>query len=87
MQVHEKQKHSTQIKNLNNELKNNQINNKEIKIEEKSMHYNIENKKPHTAAIKDHMIYVLLKNNKNKSTINDLDRKRVQLTLIELICY
>ena len=34
VQVHEKVKHSTKIENLNNEVKNNQINNKEIKVED-----------------------------------------------------
>ena len=59
-QVHEKRKHSTKIENINNELKNNQINNKEIKIEEETICYN---KKPaYMATIKDQMKSVLLKN-------------------------
>ena len=33
VKLHEKRKHSTKIENINNELKNNQINNKEIKVE------------------------------------------------------
>ena len=60
MQLHEKQKHSTQIENLNNEVKNNQVDNKEIKIEEETICYN---KKPtHMTTIKDHIKSVLLKN-------------------------
>ena len=34
VQVHEKRKHSPKIENLNKEVKNNHINNKEIKIED-----------------------------------------------------
>ena len=75
VQLDEKRKHSTQIENLNNEVKNNQINNKEIKIEEETIYYD---KKPaHMATIKDHMKSVILKN-KTEQYINDL-RRRVRL--------
>ena len=33
VQLHEKRKHSTKIENLNKEVKNNQVNNKEIEFE------------------------------------------------------
>ena len=56
-------------------MKNNQRNNKEIKIEEETIYYN---KKPASmATIKDHMKSILLKN-KTEQYINNL-RRRVRL--------
>ena len=68
MQVHEKRKHSPKIEQLNKEVKNNHINNKEIKIVDVPILYI---KKP---IIRNRMTYVL----QNKSTRNDL-HQRVQL--------
>jgi hypothetical protein len=75
VKLHEKRKHSTKIENLNKEVKNNQINNKEIKVEEAPL---LVIKKPaHNATIKNPMKSVLLKN-KTEQYINDL-RRRVRL--------
>ena len=64
VQVNEKIKHSNQIENINNEVKNNQINNKEIKVGVETIYYN---KTPEPmATIGDHMNYVRLKDNKKK---------------------
>ena len=75
VKLHEKRKHSTKIENLNKEVKNNQINNKEIKVEDVPL---LVIKKPaHKATIKNPMKSVLLKN-KTEQYINDL-RRRVRL--------
>ena len=71
MKVHEKRNHSTQIENLNNEVKINQINNKEIEIEEETIYY--DKKLAHMATIKDHMKSVIFKN-KTEQYINDLSK-------------
>ena len=75
VKLHEKRKLSTKIENLNKEVKNNQINNKEIKVEEAPL---LVIKKPaYNATIKNPMKSVLLKN-KTEQYINDL-RRRVRL--------
>ena len=45
VQLHENLKHSTQIENQNNEVKNNQIDNKERKIEEETLFVIIRNQR------------------------------------------
>ena len=66
VQLHEKRKHSTKIENLNNEVKNNQINNTEIKVEDAPLL--VITKPAHKATIKNPMISAL----RNINIRNDL---------------
>ena len=74
MKTHEKRKHSTKIENLNKEVKNNQVNNKEIEFEYLPL---LDFKKTsQEATIENPLIFDVLRNEVEKE-INDI-RGRAQ---------
>ena len=74
MKTHEKRKHSTKIENLNKEVKNNQMNNKEMEFEDLPL---LDFKKTaQEATIENPLIFDVLRNEVEKE-INDI-RGRAQ---------
>ena len=74
VKTHEKRKHSTKIENLNKEVKNNQMNNKEMEVEDLPL---LDFKKPaQEATIENPLIFDVLRNEVEKE-INDI-RGRAQ---------
>ena len=75
VKTHEKRKHSTKIENLNKKVKNNQMNNKEMEVEDLPL---LDFKKPaQEATIENPLIFDVLRNEVEKE-INDI-RGRAQV--------
>ena len=75
MKTHEKRKHTTKIQNQNKEVKNNQMNNKEMEVEDLPL---LDFKKPaQEATIENPLIFDVLRNEVEKE-INDI-RGRAQV--------
>jgi|EP00090_Calanus_glacialis_P003031 hypothetical protein len=75
VKTHEKRKHSTKIENLNKEVKNNQMNNKEMEVEDLPL---LDFKKPaQEATIENPLIFDVLRNEVEKE-IKDI-RGRAQV--------
>ena len=75
VKTHEKRKHSTKIENLNKEVKNNQMNNKEMEVEDLPL---LDFKKPaQEATIENSLVYHILGNETEKEI--DYIRRRTQI--------